>query len=284
MIPMIHYFMLGFCFEQLMTSCLATEEIVSLSDGRKVFLSTRGPSAFRIRFVQGAGFESPMIQPSGQDATYWKVNKNGNVGISATFGSLLVSAKGGVVLHDCNGNVLTRLTPSSKLSAVNLTTHDGKLYGRGAGEMDSRAMNSGHSTTSMTNTETYVPHYYSSDGYAALGVVKDTVYAKPRLSAEPRGALPVNWTSDGRSIMWTYKGVFELYLMPAADLKTGTVAYFDLIGRPRMPPRYVFGFLASRWGWKNKAYVEDVVKRFREDRFPLDAVIFDFEFFSRTPD
>jgi len=299
---MINYFVLEICFAQLLTRCLATqviqpskvplEENLTLLDGRTVYLSTRGPSAFRIRFVpQNHHFESPMIQPEGKDVLYHRVRKNGDIGIATTFGSVLVTGQNKIVLQDQNEKTLTTMTlsPSPHLSSVSMTTDGGLLYGHGAGVLDARAMTSTKSVTSMTNTETYVPHYYSSDGYAALGVVKDTVSANPRSDkgirvGEPRGALPVNWTSDYRNIVWTYKGEFELYLMPAADLNAGTIAYYDLIGRPKVPPRYAFGFLASRWGWKDEAYITDVLKRFRNDSFPLDAVIFDFEFFAKTPD
>jgi len=296
---MIRYIVLEICFAQLFTRCLATqviqpstvglEENLTLLDGRIVYLSTRGSSAFRIRFKPQYYFESPMLHPEGKDVLYHRIRKEGDIGIATNFGSVLVNGQDKLVLQDSNGKTLTTITLSPSSSSVSLTTDGGLLYGHGAGVFDSRAMTSMKSVTSMTNTETYVPHYYSSDGYAALGVVKDTVSANPRSDkgmrvAEPRGALPVNWTSDSKNIVWTYKGDFELYLMPAADLNAGTMAYYDLIGRPKVPPRYAFGFLASRWGWKDQAYIMDVLKRFREDSFPLDAVIFDFEFFAKTPD
>eukprot|EP00665_Eupelagonemidae_sp_cell47_P009202 gene9202-1302_t len=45
-----------------------------------------------------------------------------------------------------------------------------------------------------------------------------------------------------------------------------------------------FGFLACRWGWKNKAYIDDVLKTFRNGSFPADAFISDFEWFTDRND
>jgi alpha-glucosidase (family GH31 glycosyl hydrolase) len=47
-----------------------------------------------------------------------------------------------------------------------------------------------------------------------------------------------------------------------------------------VPPRYAFGFLASRWGWNNASYIEDVVQQFRDGQFPIDSIISDFEWYS----
>ena len=70
--------------------------------------------------------------------------------------------------------------------------------------------------------------------------------------------------------------------------------------------RHAFGFLASRWGWEDGAYVEETLKSFRAGGFPLaarqltegiqddrrlraldwpkDSIIVDFEWFANTSD
>mmetsp|Transcript_14254 Transcript_14254/g.24735 ORF Transcript_14254/g.24735 Transcript_14254/m.24735 type:complete len:552 (-) Transcript_14254:179-1834(-) len=53
---------------------------------------------------------------------------------------------------------------------------------------------------------------------------------------------------------------------------------------PAVPPRYAFGFIASRWGWKDRAYIEDTLQRFRDGSFPIDAIIIDFEWFTNETD
>eukprot|EP00747_Dinoflagellata_sp_TGD_P024811 gnl/TRDRNA2_/TRDRNA2_130813_c1_seq1.p1 gnl/TRDRNA2_/TRDRNA2_130813_c1~~gnl/TRDRNA2_/TRDRNA2_130813_c1_seq1.p1 ORF type:complete len:641 (+),score=67.07 gnl/TRDRNA2_/TRDRNA2_130813_c1_seq1:251-1924(+) len=99
--------------------------------------------------------------------------------------------------------------------------------------------------------------------------------------------LTVSYTLTGNHIVWNFDGgnmPIELYLMPAKSLELGTQSYFSLIGKPRVLPRYAFGFTASRWGWKNKSYIEGVLEQFRAERFPADAFIVDFEFFTGVND
>ena len=52
----------------------------------------------------------------------------------------------------------------------------------------------------------------------------------------------------------------------------------------RCPPRWTFGFLQSRWGWKDRADIEDTLKQFHSLHIPVDAFIFDFEWYALNPD
>jgi hypothetical protein len=86
--------------------------------------------------------------------------------------------------------------------------------------------------------------------------------------------FPVSFSSDGEFVSWSHPdGPFELYLMPAPSLDTGTQAYYQLVGAPAVPPRYAFGFIASRWGWEDAAYIDSILQRFRNGSYPIDAMI-----------
>lgn len=134
------------------------------------------------------------------------------------------------------------------LSILSFST-DGKakLYGRGAGREDAKQLTATSWTASIVNKATYVPHYYSTDGYAALGVV-DT---------PEHNVLPITYSTDGERLSWGHKGPLELYLVPAMTLDKATQAYFSLTGAPRVPPLYAFGFMASRWGWESRQYIDE---------------------------
>merc|ERR1719356_633353 len=73
-------------------------------------------------------------------------------------------------------------------------------------------------------------------------------------------------------------------MIPATTLAQGTLRLYELVGAPPVPPRYALGFFASRWGWKSKAYAHKVVSQFREGGYPIDNVIFDFEWFVNETD
>ena len=51
-----------------------------------------------------------------------------------------------------------------------------------------------------------------------------------------------------------------------------------------MPPRYAFGFLACRWGWGNRSYIESTLATFRSGKYPIDAYINDFGWFTNVSD
>jgi len=51
-----------------------------------------------------------------------------------------------------------------------------------------------------------------------------------------------------------------------------------------VPPLYAFGFMASRWGWKDASDINATLARFRSGRFPIDAFILDFEWFANQSD
>jgi alpha-glucosidase len=64
----------------------------------------------------------------------------------------------------------------------------------------------------------------------------------------------------------------------------GASGYVKLTGRPKLPPRWAFGYLQSKWGWDDSTYVSDVATKFRTHKLPVDAFIFDFEWYTTLPD
>eukprot|EP00656_Telonema_subtile_P007115 TRINITY_DN1332_c0_g1_i3.p1 TRINITY_DN1332_c0_g1~~TRINITY_DN1332_c0_g1_i3.p1 ORF type:complete len:602 (+),score=90.45 TRINITY_DN1332_c0_g1_i3:282-2087(+) len=136
-------------------------------------------------------------------------------------------------------------------------------------------------TPFVDNRQTYVPHYYSKeDGYGSLAVVNSTS------GSGKTNFLPAGYSTDGTLITWEYdpEQSFELYFFPAAQLDDGTSALYALTGAPAVPPRYAFGFLASRWGWANRSYIESVLHTFRAGNYPIDAIITDFGWFTNVSD
>ena len=98
---------------------------------------------------------------------------------------------------------------------------------------------------------------------------------------------PAKWNADATagSVKWTFPGrTAELYLMPETSLHQAAQNYADLTGHARVSPKWSFGYLQSRWGWEDKGYIENTLKKFHEDKLPVDAFIFDFECYTKTPD
>ena len=166
-------------------------------------------------------------------------------------------------------------------SALRLSSSDSaQLYGRGAGKSDATSLTTQSGSAYVDNTVVMSPHFYSTDGFASLAVVNSTT------GNGKTNVLPVSYSMSGGFVSWSFPAdgsPFELYLMPAASLDGGTAAFYSLTGRPAVPPRYAFGFLASRWGWQNRSYIEWVLKSFRDGGYPIDAFIGDFGWSDAAP-
>lgn len=267
----------------LLVRAVASDYVVPLSNGLSVGLSTRGPSAFLIRMMStdpklGRGaIDTPMVAPDGANADFIEMKTDKGIGVKASFGSLYVTREGGIQLLDANDRVLTTSQPLQSHGNVVFSTSKAAIYGRGASPDDANRLTPAFAVQpQVANRGTYAPYYYSNDGYSALGVVNGT---------EQHKFMAAYSQSSESTLSWSFSnGDWDMYLMPAATLHAGTLAYYALTGAPRIPPRYAFGFIASRWGWTNQSYIEQTLTDFRSKQFPVDAIIFDFEWFTNESD
>lgn len=281
--PVVYGWLQAALYVGASTFASCKELLVPLSDGGYIGLSTRGSTAFRIRVLktgQEALLDTPMIDPSIEDAAFEELpgSEPSERCLRAAAGVVCGDGGGVVTLRaSLGGPVLTSSLPlTSTSTGLVLSGTRGPLYGRGASPSDAETLLGDDVRPLVANRGTYVPYYYSQrNGYGALGAVAlaHTYHYEANYNQSPSGA-----------ITWTFSDPWELYLMPAASLSAGTKAYYSLIGAPRVPPRYAFGFLASRWGWKDPTYVEEVLTKFRGGSYPIDAIIFDFEWFTNESD
>ena len=89
------------------------------------------------------------------------------------------------------------------------------------------------------------------------------------LSTRPAGTITTTTWCNG---IWP--ATWPIYLIPAKNMGDGISKYWDLIGRPAVPPRYAFGFLACHGVGKIPHY--NTLKEFRSGNYPIDAWISDF--------
>jgi hypothetical protein len=107
--------------------------------------------------------------------------------------------------------------------------------------------NRGHNTSSL-QLLCLCAHRYPAQWAAAAASTTTNQ------STSTRSSSSANTTSNG--VTWTVLGDrADIYLMPAKTNAAGLSSLWDLTGRPAIPPRYAFGFLACRWGWKDRQCV-----------------------------
>jgi alpha-glucosidase len=216
----------------------------------------------------------------------WQVvKKHGMIGIRTKAGALFISPKTGewTLLNAAGKVVIPRhelggLNQGAAAETTDVTITLGwdrhepiRVYGCGNG---TNTLQQSTAMTGVSNGRAVIPYYWSPTGYAVL-------------AATANDNQPARWRAgtNGESLTWTFPGrEGELYLMPAASLKDAAEAYARLTGFAPVPPRWTFGYLQSRWGWKSRAYIEDTLKQFQTLKIPVDAFIYDFEWYTTNPD
>lgn len=77
---------------------------------------------------------------------------------------------------------------------------------------------------------------------------------------------------------------FELYLIQGETPDDIVRQFRGLTGRSYMPPLWAFGYAQSRWSYCSAEEVWQVVKSYRENHMPLDAIYLDIDYMERYKD
>ncbi len=74
----------------------------------------------------------------------------------------------------------------------------------------------------------------------------------------------------------------KTYQVVAGETWKDIVSNYTLLtGRQPMPPRWAFGNFASRFGYHSQTETEMTIKKFRDEKIPVDAVILDLYWFGK---
>ena len=249
------------------------------------------PAVFRVSVdvssvtphAENSVFIDPTFKPG--DVGHRAAGANGHVLLKTDAGTVDVDPKTGALsLLDAKGAVLM---PPAPIAAVASPGPDGKpavdlhvgwpgdrlfaVYGCGNG---SAALVQHKVDTKVRNRVVVQPYFWAPAGFATFVV-----------GGDDDAPAHCDGTVDHDAVTWAVPGTSaDLYLIVAPTLGDGTRALLGLTGRPPVPPRWSLGYLQSRWGWVDKAYIDDALHRFQSRRLPVDAFIFDFEWYTTTPD
>jgi alpha-glucosidase len=253
--------------------------ILVKAGGRLVGLSVAKDAAFCLSLndsIAPSTIKSIFIDESNSATTQFTViSARPSYGIKTSYGKLMINTDTKVwSLYDAAGRVLIRDGAfSSTGNAIQIThTAGGLLYG--SGNSSSKELEKDQSGSSASNGVAGIPYFWNSGGYSAFGV-----------SANDDNPATWNRAGDKAALTWKFSGkAANLYLWPAKTMYDGARGYVKLTGRPKLPPRWAFGYLQSKWGWDDSTYVADVATKFRTHKLPVDAFIFDFEWYTTLPD
>jgi oligosaccharide 4-alpha-D-glucosyltransferase len=97
----------------------------------------------------------------------------------------------------------------------------------------------------------------------------------------PIGFLDLDSQKDNTLTYETIGGRY-CYQVTTGDSWEKILEHFTaMTGRQPLPPRWVFGNFASRFGYHSESETRAVVEKFREEDIPLDAVVLDLYWFGR---
>jgi alpha-glucosidase (family GH31 glycosyl hydrolase) len=115
-----------------------------------------------------------------------------------------------------------------------------------------------------------MPLVFSSKKYAIL------------FDNAPIGYLDLDSKKDNSLQYETISGR-KTYQVIAGDSWDDLVGeYTTLTGKQPMIPRWALGNFSSRFGYHSQKEVENTIKKFEEDKIPVDAVILDLYWFGKT--
>jgi len=274
-------------FLQSATIFTANAQIIKIPNGilvkvgeQQVGLLVAKDAAFCLSLndssIAPSAIKSVFIDESNKAITpYTVISRPPFYGIKTSYGKLMINTDTKVwSLFDAAGRVLIRDGAYSSIGTSIQITHtaEGLLYG--SGNRTSKALEKNESSSSVSNGVVGIPYFWNSEGYSAFGV-----------SANDNNPATWNRANNKTVLTWKFSGkAANLYLWPAKTIYDGASGYVKLTGRPKLPPRWAFGYLQSQWGWADSAYIANVLTKFRTHKLPVDAFIFDFEWYTTTPD
>ena len=153
------------------------------------------------------------------------------------------------------------------------------LYGGGARAL---GMNRRGNRLSLYNRA----HYGYEDKSALMNYTLPMVLSNKRYAIHfdnPQiGAIDLDVKGDNTLTYETIGGRKTYQVITGNDWKDLLKEYTFLTGRQPLPPRWMFGNFASRFGYHSEKEARQVVQQYKDEKIPLDAIIFDLYWFGKN--
>jgi len=251
--------------------------------GRELTVCAETGGAFRIRYALAS-------QPPASDGTMLTPGRALPV---ASIADKVLSTAAGSVRLSSSGRCLAVFTPTgSNLLTISLqqdhlllkSAKKGDCYGGGDAGQERypghRVRNKPFSLIKkvrirslLGNGVSVVPFMWQSSGWALLLLAEDG----------PAEIQPLDKSGKLFRLQNTSK-LTEVLIMPVSTMAEAISWLADISGHAPVPPRWVLGFMHSRWGYKSFGEMQETWQAFRSRQHPIDAFIYDFEWYSPRPD
>ncbi|MBP7618470.1 MAG: hypothetical protein KA743_08150, partial [Geothrix sp.] len=200
----------------------------------------------------------------------------------------------GTALLEAGG---TRLTPTGPAS-VTVTPRDGRPFQLTL-EGDSARL------TLRIVAEGATAFHGFGQAVKALGVTDESLelYHEPRFGDQTYLHLPFFFSDSGLAVVFnaagrdqvdvakgrevtltTTTGRLDLYAWSDPDPAALVARWYRLSGSQSLLPRWAFGYIQSRYGYRTETEVRQTVELFRRFKLPLSAIVLDLYWFKRMGD
>ncbi len=143
------------------------------------------------------------------------------------------------------------------------------LVGRSFDSYNTAAYGYGSALSTMN---TNVPFLASTNGYA---LYFDNTYP---------GSFDLGASDQGKFAYVAAGGELTMYVIAAPSVQDELERYTWLTGRQPLPPRWAFGYLQSKFGYRNETEARAMVQTMRQKQIPCDAIILDLYWYDKMGD
>lgn len=91
----------------------------------------------------------------------------------------------------------------------------------------------------------------------------------------PKGFIDLGKTEKNTLRFESTGGKMTYYFVSGDDFYEILDAYTDLTGKQPLPPRWVLGNFASRYGYRSESQAREILDKFPAENFPVDAIVLD---------
>ncbi len=87
--------------------------------------------------------------------------------------------------------------------------------------------------------------------------------------------------------IFTYKvngGEISYFLIVSPTIPGQLEGYTWLTGRQPLPPRWAFGYIQSKYGYRNESDAENMIQAMRQNHIPCDAIVLDLYWYNNMGD
>lgn len=93
-----------------------------------------------------------------------------------------------------------------------------------------------------------------------------------------RMLFDLGYTRADEAVITSENGDLSLYIIQEDSLNAIVRSFRKLIGPSYLPPKWAFGYIQSRWGYKSEEDVRAIVSEHRKRHIPLDGVCMDIDY------